>query len=58
MPIPKPKENETDGEFISRCVSDSSMVSEYPDQKQRIAICYSQLKYSKRKSILNKRGVK
>lgn len=40
----KPKKTEKQKEFVGRCVGDSSMVKEFPDQKQRIAVCYSQFK--------------
>jgi hypothetical protein len=40
----KPKKSEEQKKFVSRCVGDSSMVEEFPDQKQRIAVCYSQFK--------------
>ena len=40
MPMPK-KENEDKGEFMSRCMSDSTMNKEYPDGKQRLAVCLS-----------------
>jgi len=39
MPIPKPKKDEKENDFISRCVSDSVMLSEYPDNSQRTAVC-------------------
>lgn len=42
MPIPKPMGNETKEEFIERCMSDELMISEYPDEKQRYAICLAQ----------------
>lgn len=38
MPIPKPKRNEEKDKFISRCMSDDVMVSEYKED-QRMAIC-------------------
>jgi len=38
MPIPKPIDGENETEFISRCMSDDTMVSEY-DNEQRMAIC-------------------
>jgi len=41
MPLPKPRTYETKNEFISRCVTDENMKSEYSDKKQRVAICYS-----------------
>jgi len=41
MPLPKPNKSEDKNKFISRCVSDSSMKSEFPDNDQRFAVCYS-----------------
>jgi len=41
MPIPKPRENEGRNEFVSRCMSNDVMKREYPDAKQRVAICYA-----------------
>lgn len=40
MPIPKPKKDEKKQDFIDRCMSDETMLKEYPDEKQRAAICY------------------
>ena len=42
MPIPTKEENETNEEFIERCMSDDFM-KEYDDNKQRLAVCYAQL---------------
>jgi hypothetical protein len=39
MPIPAPKNDESRNDFISRCIGDDKMVDEYPDNKQRVAIC-------------------
>lgn len=41
MPIPTPSSGETQDEFIARCMDNSTMVSEYPDEEQRYAICQS-----------------
>jgi len=41
MPIPHPKPNESEQEFVSRCVASELMQREFPDQKQRLAVCYS-----------------
>lgn len=41
MPIPNPKSSETEKEFIQRCMSDDTMVSEYTDIDQRFAVCVS-----------------
>ena len=38
MPIPKPIADETEQEFISRCMGDETMNSEY-ESEQRMAIC-------------------
>lgn len=40
MPIPKPKTGESQEEFISRCMSNTTMVEEY-NQKVRAGICFT-----------------
>jgi hypothetical protein len=47
MPIPSKKENEDKQKFVSRCMGDETMKKEYPDSKQRIAICIGQSKKNK-----------
>jgi len=42
MPIPKPKNEEPRWQFIKRCVDDETMKREYPNNEQRVAVCYSQ----------------
>jgi hypothetical protein len=39
MPIPIPTPTEPKDEFIVRCMSDETMVSEYTDSTQRYAVC-------------------
>ena len=39
MPIPTPEKRERADKFISRCMSSATMVADYPNQKQRFAIC-------------------
>lgn len=41
MPIPEPKGTEKKSKFMARCVSDPVMRKEFPDIKQRIAVCLS-----------------
>ncbi len=41
MPIPTPSKGEDKNAFISRCMSSEVMQKEFPDQKQRSAVCYS-----------------
>lgn len=43
MPIPTPRQGknpEKKSDFISRCMGDSVMNEDFPDQKQRAAVCY------------------
>lgn len=40
MPLPKPKLDEAQDEFISRCMSNETMMIEYKRQDQRLAVCY------------------
>lgn len=42
MPIPMPDKGEKKDDFVSRCMGDNIMNKDYPDQKQRSGICYSQ----------------
>jgi len=44
MPMPKKKVGEKDADFVSRFMGDPTMKKEYPDNKQRLAIAYAQLK--------------
>jgi hypothetical protein len=41
MPIPEPQGKEKKSKFMSRCISDPVMRKEFPDIKQRIAVCLS-----------------
>lgn len=42
MPIPSRKKNEDKDAFVSRCMGNEVMKKDYPDQKQRVAICIQQ----------------
>ena len=39
MPIPKPRKGESQDKFMNRCMS--AMHGEFPEQKQRVAVCMS-----------------
>lgn len=41
MPIPSKNKDENNNDYMSRCMSDSVMKKEYPDDKQRVAVCMS-----------------
>ena len=42
MPIPKKRKNEDKQAFVSRCMGDSVMKKDYPNNQQRVAICLDQ----------------
>jgi HK97 family phage prohead protease len=41
MPLPKPKDGEKNKDFLDRCMANETMNEEYPDEKQRYAVCNS-----------------
>ncbi len=47
MPLPKPKEGELQDDFIERCMGTETMKTEFPDNKQRLAICFNQWREGK-----------
>jgi len=54
MPLPKPNQYENDKDFIDRCMSDDIMVEDFEDEKQRLAVCNTQLEEN-RKNIWDKK---
>jgi hypothetical protein len=42
MPLPTPNKDEKESDFVSRCMGNKTMNDDYPDEKQRAAVCYSQ----------------
>jgi hypothetical protein len=42
MPLPIRKKGQERDDFISSCVRDSVMRQEYPELKQRVAVCSAQ----------------
>lgn len=49
MPIPSKRKSEPKQAFISRCMGSEVMKREFPDNKQRVAVCYSQFRRGKNK---------
>ena len=41
MPLPKPRTNESESEFIDRCLNNAEVQNEFPEVNQRIAVCNS-----------------
>ena len=52
MPIPSRKKDEDKQAFVSRCMGDEVIKKDYPDSKQRIAVCLNQVKKDTKASIL------
>jgi hypothetical protein len=50
MPLPSPKKGEDQNEFMGKCMGDETMKKDFPNQKQRIAVCLSQMKRKKAKA--------
>lgn len=50
MPLPAPKTNEAESDFISRCMANETIRKEYPDEKQRAAVCHSQWRKAQERS--------
>lgn len=50
MPLPKPRSEESRDDFISRCMGGDA-IKEFKDQKQRVAVCFSQWKKAKSEEI-------
>jgi hypothetical protein len=52
MPIPSRNKDEDKQKFIARCMGDEVMKKDYPDTKQRVAICLGQTKKDSKSSII------
>lgn len=50
MPLPTPNPKEKNSDFMNRCMSYLSDKKEFKDNKQRAAVCYSQVARKKKKS--------
>lgn len=42
MPMPIPNDGESQDDYVSRFMGDKTMMKDYPDQKQRLAVAYAQ----------------
>jgi hypothetical protein len=42
--MPTPSIGESKSDFVSRCMGDDVMISEYPETAQRAAVCQAQTK--------------
>lgn len=48
MPLPTPNRYEDDESFIERCMADDVMVEDFEDDKQRLAVCQTQLEENRK----------
>jgi hypothetical protein len=42
VPIPTPSPTQSKDNFLTACMDDATMLSEYPDAPQRYAVCLAQ----------------
>ena len=47
MPLPKPHGDETENDFISRCMGNPTLREDFPDRDQRLAVCFRQWREGK-----------
>jgi len=53
MPIPQKKPNEDSQKFVGRCMGNETMKKDFPDVKQRIAICLGQTRKKNKGSLID-----
>jgi len=58
MPIPNPTKDESEAQFMSRCMTNPSMEKDYEDQNQRTIICVDSWKKSKGDSNMKDENIK
>lgn len=51
MPLPKPSDDESEAQFIDRCMDDETMIEDFPDSDQRLGVCFSQWRAEDDKGI-------
>ena len=58
MPLPEPESDESEDEFVSRCMdqmhNDDELDNEFPSQDQKLAVCFSQFEDAQEESIEQK----
>lgn len=52
--MPEPKQDETQQEFLARCMEDGESISTFPDEEQRAAFCFSQWREASNNMETNK----
>lgn len=49
--MPTPNMGENSDQFVNRCMSDGQMISEFPDQRQRFAVCQAKFDNKSRSKL-------
>ena len=47
MPLPEPRSGESEDDFISRCMSNDTAIEDFPEQDQRLGVCFNQFRRGK-----------
>jgi len=55
MPLPTPRKLQDSKAFIASCMSSKVMKREFPNYKQRLAVCFSRLRKARGKKTLPKK---
>lgn len=58
MPLPSPKPGEEQDKWIPRCMGNDAMKEEFPDQKQRQAVCQQKWRDKDKKSMTPREATK
>lgn len=58
MPIPKPGKEEKQKQFTNRCMGNGEMIKDFPDQKQRFAVCMNSWIETKKGGVMEKDIIK
>jgi HK97 family phage prohead protease len=53
MPIPKPTSGESETDFMARCMDDRTMLAEYSQRDQRVAVCLTSYRDGKEESLMD-----
>lgn len=51
--MPQPQKDESQEEYVSRCMGDSEMNSKHPNTDERAAVCYSMYRQHKAKAWID-----
>ena len=52
MPLPKPGKGQDQKAFMKTCMGNPTMLEEFPDPRQRAAVCMSQFRRKKEEPVL------